>query len=117
MKFNAQEIRYIERLRKLERTWRWGRWLALSCGAVTALPLVLLGSRLISLMNGLEANGFPASSVAEIAILCPGCYILLGITVSFPLHALLTWTGDPSRVLLLRLLDSEREESHGTKVG
>jgi hypothetical protein len=117
MKFTAQEIRYIERLRKLERAWRWQRWLSLFCGAVTGLPLALLGSRLFSLVNGLEGNGFPAPSVAEIAILCPVCYILLGITVHFPLRALLNWSGDPSRVLLLRLLDSEREECHETEVG
>jgi hypothetical protein len=48
MKFTAQEIRYIERLRTLERMWRWERWAYLVFGALTGVVLALYGSRLIS---------------------------------------------------------------------
>lgn len=117
MQFTAQEIRCIERLRRLERAWRWQRWAHLFLGALSGVVLALYGSRLISLVNGLESSGFPAPSIAEIAILCPFCLIFLAATVCLPLRAVANWRGDPSRVLLLRLLNPEPLEADVTRAG
>ena len=112
MKFTAQETKYIERLRKLERQWQWMRWGYLIFGALGAMGVILYGHRLWTLIQRGEADGWSSAAVFEIAILWPSLIIKLAIAVCFPVWALSKWHGDPTRTLLLRLL-SEGDNAGG----
>ena len=109
MTFTPQEVRFIEQLRKRETSWRWLRWMFLGIGFLSVVPLVLEARRLFTLLEGLEASNWPAPSILEVAILFPKLLISLVVVVWFPIQALTHWRGDPTRVLVLRLLDSHRE--------
>jgi hypothetical protein len=107
MNFTPSEIKQIERLRKLERQWRWIRWAYLVLGAVSAVVLALNGYLLWSLIKLGDANDWPSPVVLQIAILWPSLLIKLAFAVYFPVSALTKWDGDPNRMLLLRLSDEK----------
>jgi len=113
MKLTAQEIRHAERLRKLVESWRWRRWMLVAAGLISAAPLILLTYRVFSLLDRAEAYNWPSADILEVAVLLPTLLVLLVNTVGLPAWAVARWRGDPSQVLLLRLLESHIEENDG----
>jgi hypothetical protein len=111
MKFSPEEIRYIKQLQRAERTWRWERWVSLLLGTLSCVPLVLYGARLFTLFYMMENPDFSATAAAELGSLCTACFVVLAVALSLILRALSKWRGDPTRILLLRLLESEQRES------
>jgi hypothetical protein len=104
MQFTPQELRLIEKLRKRERQWRWGRWALLRLSLMAFGCYGYIG---VSLYHRLHWEALTTEDVALIAVFWPK--ILLGIVLGtwFVIWPLTSWHGNATRMLLLKLLDAQ----------
>ena len=109
MEFTKHETKMVERLRKQDRQWRWSRWLVLVMGIFSAAACAIFGYAIHLLIGDSPQGHLDSYTVFFIVLFWTKCffYFLLSawsfITVSFK------WHGDVNRMLLLRLLDTQRK--------
>jgi predicted membrane-bound spermidine synthase len=112
MEFTPRELKLIGRLRKLDRQWSWMRWLLLFAGLLCAVDVALYTHTLFSLAASLKSSQ-PTSpdTVLAIAIFFPKWLLMLGCGTWALGKALADWNGNASRMLLLRLLDAQQNQT------
>jgi hypothetical protein len=115
MKLTLHEMKYIERLRKQERNWHWGRWIILSVGFLMAIKLFILFYIMHWLLTmSSEVKIFNDFSVSIFfAFLCPTSMVDAFICGYLFLTVSLDWHGNVKRSLLLKLLDAQQSRDDG----
>ena len=109
MRFTAQEMKLIERLRKQERRWPRNRWIVVGMAA-----FILAGSGYIAhlLFSTLDTEIFsPTDSALLFALFWPKVILWAGLAGVFVGLAIRDWRGNVQRMLLLRLLDAQQKET------
>lgn len=108
MKFNLQEQKLVERLRKQERSWRFTRWILLLGGLLTS---VMWGWVLWFVYRSVESEQ-PKDAALMLSFAYPK--VLFGQIAAAAMigFALRDWWGHPTRLLLLKLI----EERQGSEV-
>jgi hypothetical protein len=114
MQFTARQIKSVERLRKRERQWRWHRWILLGTGIFAwACYGYIVFDLIQQLQSSADANDDFMSRMwlFGFAMMWPKC--LLGFVVGACLIgvAIRDWHGNVNRMLLLKLLDAQQQES------
>ena len=110
MQLTRQETKLVKRLRRNERSWRWGRWLYLGLGLLIEL---CYSSLLFSMLARLKSVAFDVNALGagrvDFYFLWPKCMIMLPVGVVLIGWTLGHWPGNAQRTLLLRLLDAHQE--------
>lgn len=107
MELSQEERRIVERLRKQEQSWRWGRWMMLFVG-LFSLGLSVTGLVIVIPFLQRASDTKAESAVAAafmLALLHPAIlgFACVGIVALF--WTIRDWRGNSTRILLLRLLD------------
>jgi hypothetical protein len=106
MNIEPEDLRLIERLRADERRWPVVRWFYLLMGC----SMIIVGGRFylhaIQFVKEDPQLGFAVAVVALPVIPLAWCFGAILIREAF--HK---WGGDPTRRLLLKLLDSAKNDS------
>jgi uncharacterized membrane protein HdeD (DUF308 family) len=116
MNFTPQERKMIERLRKQERQWRWGRWMSLVSGIFSAGICIAIFCMVVTRIQSKSAD--IASSALLLSLSFPIILIFTGHATICLLLAIRDWHGNTARTLLLRLLDEcdKRSMTHDDTV-
>ena len=107
MKFTAQEMKLIDRLRKQERRWPRIRWILL---VVAAFSLAVYGYIAAQIVIKLESGQPGDNSTFMVAFFWPKCLLGFCLAAWFIAWAIRDWHGNVQRMLLLRLLDAQLKE-------
>jgi len=105
MKLSESDMKFVRRLQKNERAWRWVRWFTLVASVGLIVQCLVLVMDLMK--QSAESNG---RLNVMLAIISPVCWILLCLFSALLGYTLACWRGDPKARLLLRLL--EEHENH-----
>src|SRR3954471_22451689 len=103
MNFTPQEMKLLERLRKRERQWRWGRWLLLVIGISCIGLCILFGFLLHSLLAISDHRLFDANMMLLILLIWTKCCFYFVFGIWSVATAILDWHGNANRTLLLKL--------------
>src|SRR5215467_4196419 len=106
MEFTTQDTKLIERLRKRHRQWRWIRWVLLANGVLYAALCVACGYLLSTFFRG-PAHRVDSDEILGVAVFWTNCLMFFVISTWSFVTAALKWRGDPTQILLLRLLDTQ----------
>jgi hypothetical protein len=111
MQFTPRERKLLEKLRKEERLWPWKRWLGLVMGILLLISVACYGYLLFWLLKVLGPAHPDSRMVAVIASLMAICAVLLFAAGSLFCIAIRDWHGNVNRVLLLKLLEAQEQET------
>ena|SRR5215471_2475366 len=111
MEFTAQEMKLVERLRKLHRNWRWARWLLLAMGVGSAGLFVGYGYLLSTFFRG-PPHPVDSDDLFGIAFFWTHCWMHMIFSIWCFVTVAGKWRGDATRTLLLRLLDTKTGNEH-----
>jgi hypothetical protein len=111
MEFTPHETKLIERLRKEDRQWAWGRWVVLVCGVLCIVMCGLVGYLLYRIIS--DAGSIPPDSKSILVILLfwTKCCMYFVFGVWCFVIVCTKWHGDVNRMLLLKLLDAQQKEA------
>ena len=104
MQFTTQETKLIRQLRRQERQWRWTRWFLLGVSLFVFSGYGYIG---VSLYHTLHWDNLTTSDVLFFALIWPKLLLMFCFGTWFVVLAICNWRGNPTRVLLLKLLDAE----------
>jgi ABC-type spermidine/putrescine transport system permease subunit I len=107
MEFTAQEMKQIERLRKQDRQWRWARWLVLAMGLLSATACVVFGYAFHYMLSRSAQGQLDSVTLFFLLLFWTKCCFYCLFSVWCFVTAALKWHGDVTRMLLLRLLDTQ----------
>lgn len=97
MKLSMDDLRLIQRLRKIEESWLWLRWIALLIGVGMSATAIFLFQRIWEAVA-------PDQILIIICIFgAPISGILLFVSLAAALYAILCWKGRPTERLLVKL--------------
>jgi hypothetical protein len=108
MQFTPEEEKLIEHLRKQERRWPRVRWMLLATGVVLGIVLIYT---LVGLYRTLHFDALTPYEVIFFAMLWPKCLIVMIGAAWLIVWPLTNWHGNVNRMLLLRLLDAQKDET------
>lgn len=105
MKLSDSDLKFVRRLKKNGRAWRWVRWFTLfgSVGLVVQCAFLI--------MDLLKQNAEVRDKLGVISLIAPLCWILLGLSSVLLGYTLAFWGGDPRTRLLLRLFEDHEADS------
>jgi len=108
MVFTPQELRLVERLRRQERNWPRDRWILLVTGVFVFLAY---GYLLVRMLDIVELGNLGDGDALFFAFFWPKCLLMFYIAGFLVAWAIRDWRGNTNRVLLLKLLDAQQNES------
>ncbi|MHB8522927.1 MAG: hypothetical protein ACYDH9_19500 [Limisphaerales bacterium] len=111
MELTPQETKLIARLRKQDRQWLWVRWLLLAMGVFFIALCSLFGYLLHSLVSESGRDHLDSVTVFFIVLIWTKCCMYFLFGVGFVILACTKWHGDVNRMLLLKLLDAQQNET------
>ena len=114
MQFTPQEMRLIEQLRKQESRWHWARWASLATSLFVVGCYGYIGA---SLYRRLHWDAFTVEDTLLVAIYFPKMLLAMCIAAWFVIWPLTNWRGNATRVLLLKLLDAQRQKAGNEDAG
>jgi hypothetical protein len=115
MQFTPRELKLVERLRKQERQWPRLRWAILAIGLLATADLALYGRTLFSLASELNSGPTSPDTVLAVAVLFPKWLVQIAIATWALSKAFTDWQGNARRMLLLRLLDVQQNQTINDK--
>jgi len=108
MTFTPKQTKLIQRFRKQDRQWRWARWLVLAMGILSAGLCIGFGW-FLSLLIRDSSHQLSSGDAFVFALLWTKCCLyLVSSTWCFATVAT-KWSGDVTRILLLRLIDDQEK--------
>ena len=107
MKLTAKESKFVERLRKHDRQWRFTRWVLIIGGVAS---IAMWAWMLHYVFDSTEGSRDKEAALLLHAFAYPK--VLLGMIMGAVMigFALRDWYGSPTRTLLLRLLEEHQAE-------
>ena len=103
MQLTTAERKLMERLRKRERKWPRDRWILLIGGGLICALYVAM---LLGLLGRLDLETPDSTYVGLFLFIWPVCLIMCLFGTYFVVWAIAEWHGNPTRRMLLKLLDS-----------
>ncbi len=113
MELTPQERKLVERLRKQQRRWLWGRWFFLVIGVASIVLCAMFGFLLHSLVADSAGVNLDGRIVFFIVLIWTKCCMYFGFALWFLITAWAKWHGDINRTLLLKLLDAQEHQLTG----
>ena len=113
MNFTTREQKLVERMRKEERQWPRLRWFLVGVGIFGILCSGFIVIELLQHIDTIVAGKDDVMSrgwLLGFALLWPKCLVLFGFGAFFIIWAIKDWRGNANRVLLLKLLESQRAD-------
>jgi hypothetical protein len=107
MKFTPQEMKLIERLRKQERQWKWARWLVLAMGFLSATACGYVAYAIHWLLSEWAHGQLDSATVILLLLFWTKCCFYFVFSIWCFVTVSCKWHGDVTRMLLLRLLDTQ----------
>jgi hypothetical protein len=115
MQFTSQELKLTERLRKEERLWPRTRWVLLGMGVCV---YAVWGYVIFLLFDSLNSKDLPrADQALMFAFIWPTALLVIMVGSMFVALATRHWRGNVQRMLLLKLLDAEKESRKDRDAG
>jgi cytochrome bd-type quinol oxidase subunit 2 len=105
MNLTEREQQMVARIRKHEIQWRWARWWALFAGLFCIAACVFFLCAAVPRVQGADA----ASGALILAILFPMILVFVGCATTCFVLVFRDWHGNPTRSLLLKLIDASTD--------
>ncbi len=109
LEFTPQERKMIERLRTQERLWPRLRWFCLVAGTLALVNVGMWGYMLLALLHNLGDSKPDYVAMVNASLIFPKVLIHIGIATWCITIAIRDWHGNVNRMLLLRLLDAQKQ--------
>jgi len=114
MEFTRQELKLIETLRKRERQWRWLIW---TLPGLSVFIVCCYGYIGVSLYRHLHWEALTVEDAFLFALFWPKILVAIALAAWFIVWPLTSWHGNGTRLLLLKLLDAQRDKEHDDDLG
>ena len=112
IEFTIHELKLIERLKKRDRQWRWGRWLMLVTGTFCIIICVLCGYAL-HLVISISGGNVDSNVILWMMLYWTKCCLYFVLGLAFFIKVAMNWHGDANRKLLLKLIDAQSPTQGG----
>ena len=108
MQFTPQETKWIEKLRKDERRWPRIRWIVAAIAILSTINCSLFGYLLYIIVEA-RPDRLSSIEIFMLILIWTKCVMYFVFAVCSSSLTITKWHGDPTRALLLKLLDAQQK--------